>query len=81
MSFTTKIHQSHHAITEILLKVALSTINLNLNKSHHFVTYPEIDGTFPHKYICVFIIFKLDFDHVTAVSRLVYNLLDLSNNK
>ena len=39
-------------------------------------TYTEIDGTF----LINILIFKLDFDHVTAVSSLMDRLLDLSKN-
>lgn len=37
--------------------------------------YPEICGTFPHKYD-----FKLDSAHLNAVSNWLHYLLDMSNN-
>ena len=42
-------------------------------------TYPEIEGTFLINIHHIFF-FKLDFDHVTAVSSLMDRLLDLSKN-
>lgn len=42
-------------------------------KNHNF--YPEIDGSFPHKYSLY-----LKFDHVTAVLGLVACLLDKWSN-
>ena len=44
--------------------------------------YPEIDGTFLIKYPIRVIkkLFELDFDHVTAASSLMDQLLDLSKN-